>query len=580
MGRGPALALLVFAAAGLVAGWKLFLFSTDDAYIAFRYVSNAMAGHGLVWNPAPFQPVEGYTSFLWVALLWGVWGKFGFEPPAIANWLSLGFGALTLWLVWRIFARLAWPAAWAGQTRRALLFACVLVLTLSNRTFLTWLSSGLETAMFNAWVTWFVLEAVTPPPSGPPADARRLLRLSTAAALAALTRPDGLLLVAGAGALVALEAWRRRPTLLRQAWPMLALPLHTVWRRATYGEWLPNTYQAKYVEAWPESGVRYLASFVLEYGLWVWLALALGWGLRRLRRPPGLEALLAHAGTWVAVGVLLGHFGWYTFSNGGDHFEYRVYSHLVPLLALSGVWLAVHGFERPAATGAVLVLWLAVSLPIPWVHWQATRHLETRAETVGLALPVAPLFPAPLRPLVEPWDALQAWLIGHNVGVRHQEHKVFHRHRTAMLPTREEGARMRWSERNVFADSGVGVVSWVLPGVAILDQFGLNDRVVARLPAPPRQGGRQMAHDRLAPTAYLNCFLPNVHYVDARGRRVPRDFLGSPLPRRGQALETGKLRLAATPRELTDERIRDCEQKDWTWAARQQFGAGAGSPAP
>ena len=33
------------------AGWKLFLFTTDDAYIAFRYASNSLAGYGLTWNP-------------------------------------------------------------------------------------------------------------------------------------------------------------------------------------------------------------------------------------------------------------------------------------------------------------------------------------------------------------------------------------------------------------------------------------------------------------------------------------------------------------------------------------------------
>lgn len=54
---------------GLFYGWKLFWFMTDDAYIAFRYVSNSMLGLGYVWNPPPFHPVEGYTSFLWVAIL-------------------------------------------------------------------------------------------------------------------------------------------------------------------------------------------------------------------------------------------------------------------------------------------------------------------------------------------------------------------------------------------------------------------------------------------------------------------------------------------------------------------------------
>ena len=66
--------LLVLAGgAALVAGWQLFWFLTDDAFIAFRYVSNSQFGRGYVWNPPPFLPVEGYTSFLWVALLDGVW---------------------------------------------------------------------------------------------------------------------------------------------------------------------------------------------------------------------------------------------------------------------------------------------------------------------------------------------------------------------------------------------------------------------------------------------------------------------------------------------------------------------------
>ncbi len=53
----------------LYFGWRLFWFMTDDAYIAFRYVENSLRGYGHVWNPPPFMPVEGYTSFLWVLLL-------------------------------------------------------------------------------------------------------------------------------------------------------------------------------------------------------------------------------------------------------------------------------------------------------------------------------------------------------------------------------------------------------------------------------------------------------------------------------------------------------------------------------
>src|SRR5437867_12245459 len=69
--RTVALAIVV----GIVVflGFRLFWFMTDDAFIAFRYVSNHRLGRGFVWNPPPFLPVEGYTGWLWVVLLRAVW---------------------------------------------------------------------------------------------------------------------------------------------------------------------------------------------------------------------------------------------------------------------------------------------------------------------------------------------------------------------------------------------------------------------------------------------------------------------------------------------------------------------------
>ena len=39
----------------------------DDAFIYFRYADHWASGHGPVFNPG--ERVEGYTSFLWLALL-------------------------------------------------------------------------------------------------------------------------------------------------------------------------------------------------------------------------------------------------------------------------------------------------------------------------------------------------------------------------------------------------------------------------------------------------------------------------------------------------------------------------------
>jgi arabinofuranosyltransferase len=327
--------------AALYSGWRSFWFLTDDAYIAFRYVSNSLAGYGYVWNPPPFRPVEGYTSFLWVALLDLVWRLCGVEPPDAANSLSLLFSSLTLLLVALIVLRMRLR----GSLHRYRLhfLALILAAILTNRTFLAWTSSGLETAMFNFFLTLWVYVALMLPACSP----RWLSGLASAAALAYLTRPDGLLITGVTVGLVALAfyaRWRRGRLAIGHTallLPLLAIPGHLLWRYATYGEWLPNTYYAKSVTGrlWMESGVRYFLSFVIEYSLWIWL-LVLGVLLAGALGRDGRGWLAMVSVTGVAVvGMLLAHVGYYTLLIGGDHFEFRVYSHLIPLLFVSFLWM-------------------------------------------------------------------------------------------------------------------------------------------------------------------------------------------------------------------------------------------------
>ena len=100
--------ILLLAGAALCYGWKLYWFLTDDAYISFRYVSNWALGHGPVWNPPPFRPVEGYTNFLWIVLLYGVWQVAGVAPPAAANYLALCFALCSLYIASQMLLRLPW----------------------------------------------------------------------------------------------------------------------------------------------------------------------------------------------------------------------------------------------------------------------------------------------------------------------------------------------------------------------------------------------------------------------------------------------------------------------------------------
>jgi arabinofuranosyltransferase len=500
----------------LALGWAQFWFLTDDSFIAFRYASNSRLGYGYVWNPPPFAPVEGYTSFLWLALLDLIWRTTEIAPPDSCNWISLIFSWLTVLLgglmIWRI------PLGPRLHSCKPLLAALALLDLVTNRTFLAWTSSGLETAMFGFFVTCWIYSCV-------------FLRQGTvcwaffaaaSAALICLTRPDGQLFVAATLVMVALSAATResRPRwmLMAAATPMLAFPLHLLWRHATYGAWLPNTYVAKFTGAWPASGVRYLLSFVLEYGLWAWLILLAYVAMaRRLRLKHSRRALPL----WVVVLTLLGETAYYTFVIGGDHFEYRVYSHLLLPIFVSFVWLLGRAMATPRQAIAALAAFLVLSYPLPWSHWAYSRGLSTRGSTVRMEVPVAPHWPAAFRWYAAWFDGLQSWLIDRMVCVRHQEHKINLLYLKSLFPSRTEGSEITGEGLPVFAFGAVGLVSWVLPHVNIIDLHGLNDSVIARLPMTPG-AERMMAHDRLGPEAYVAGFRPDLILLPDKGLSAVR----------------------------------------------------------
>src|SRR5262245_28263848 len=216
---GVMLAVAIYGAVQLA-------FLCDDAYIHFRYVANARAGHGIVWNPPPFQPVEG-GGFLWVLVLWAIWSWFGIEPPDAANWFSIGCGVLQFVLIAAAAQRLCFRD---GTRVHPAVGLCAVAAIAGNRTFLQWWTSGLDTALFNLWFLAWVLHAFRA------LEQRRttwLVLWSTFAALAALTRSEGLPLVCATFASAALALGqgraRLRPTLVGLS-PLLAVVAQVLWR--------------------------------------------------------------------------------------------------------------------------------------------------------------------------------------------------------------------------------------------------------------------------------------------------------------------------------------------------------------
>ncbi|MFO1077495.1 MAG: hypothetical protein U1E73_07190 [Planctomycetota bacterium] len=457
--HGPfALALAVF-----VVLWWHYRFLCDDAFLAFRYVGSAHDGHGLVWNRPPFAPVEGYSCFLWVLLLWATWGLTGVPPPQSANWLALGCAVASLWLGARALQRV--PRDERQERWRPGLAALALLAIATDSTVVTWASSGLETALFGLCAIGWTLAV---------AERRALGAVSTWAALAMLTRPDGMLLGLATAALAAWSVLRRwwSPRALWGLLPFVAPLAHVLWRRWFYGEWLPNTYYAKVTAAWPASGLRYLFCFAVEHALALPALVAVVFvAARKLR-----FAAFAAAGTWAAF------VGYYALVVGGDHFAFRPFAHLVPLVALS-LFAMLAGLRVPALASALLLA--AYGAAGNWFG-HCYEHALAGRDTDGFAR-VRDVGPAWLLPGARAWERDRAWLRLHYVALPRGLHAATCEGLLALLPERRPGqvTGSAPGQRLVFRTVAAGVVSWALPDVDIVDAVGLNDWVVARNTTPP-----------------------------------------------------------------------------------------------
>lgn len=503
--------------AALVGAWlgaRHLAFQCDDAFISYRYVDHLVRGWGLVWNPAPFAPVEGYTSLSWVLLLGAIWSLAGLEPPQVATGLELVFAAGSLGVVAWLTTRLG-----ASERQEPWLLALILGGTAASPVWLTWSTGGMGTSLFTLLLLGWVAAVL--------GSSRIVLHCSLATA-AALTRPEGMLLVLAS---IALGLWRERgrPKGLTGLTPLLVVVAHLGWRWWTYGAWVPNTFTSRQAGWWPQAGVAHLGAFLVEGGGWVVLVLGAVWLWRKGRGGRPTPDQLA------VVGVVAGHALAYALVLGGDHFGHRAQVHLVPLLLLAAAWLALRLSARWSL--GLLALVPLLGLPIPWGREVVASASQGRHDSYQLSTALGPHLPPGLSQAVAPLDALRTWMGQHHVGTHRQEHVDFIRYQRQRVPGREVGEAIPWEHGHpVLVESTVGWPGWTLPQVAIIDSLGLNDRVVARTERPTHMP-RRLAHDRSPPPGYLQCFEPNVGF------------------------KAGQVDIR--PRELPDERIVECETREW-----------------
>lgn len=368
-----ALALLLVAVGTFVYHARIYwAWTEDDAFISFRYAQNLARGGGLVFNPG--ERVEGYSNFSWVMLAAAAL-RAGLDPVTVAKVVGLASGALAVVLAWVLARRLV-----AGIGLAALLAPFYLAL---SPVLVQHSVSALETSFFALLAVAALLLAL------PPAGWLRRVALVATLVVLSLTRPEGPMLavlllalraglaVRGAGGATGTAARGGGAAGFDAAVYLALFGAYFAWRWSYFGAPFPNTYYAKAQGGLHGiiDGAQYTLDFLRDAGgpLFAGLALAPlvlgGW------RP-------AHG---LALAALAAYGGFVLVSGGDWMFHYRLYAHVLPLLAA----LVAAGIDRILAqprpgTARAVVLYAGVALALLATHMSLGN---TELRTARMVLP-------------------------------------------------------------------------------------------------------------------------------------------------------------------------------------------------
>ena len=230
-------------------------FVLDDAFIAYRYSQNLAQGHGLVWNISE-DPVEGYTSFLWVVLN-SLAMICGLNPVIFSKLMSVISALAIVWILSVACRKIHWSLAFifTGAIAFSPPFA-----------FLT--MQGLETAFTTLLLiaaSLISLKILSQP------SKKLVFYWYTIALLGATTRPDtvpftgGMLLALfGLFALKGDYNTIRRLCFIGIIFVLIG-SLYMAWRISYFGHVFPNTFYAKIgtgTSLIKSSGTGYVVAFI------------------------------------------------------------------------------------------------------------------------------------------------------------------------------------------------------------------------------------------------------------------------------------------------------------------------------
>ena len=428
----------VVAALALVAALNAWFvgYIADDAFIVFRYVKNLEAGHGLVFNVG--ERVEGYSTFLWLALL------------AAAHQLLPMVSLPTLARVGGVCAAMGavvMTARRAPDSAGRMVPVLAATLLAVDASFAAWAGAGLETPLFTLLVAAGAFETARV------LDGRPLTWWPGLwFALASLTRPDGPLFLAVAAASVTSAEWwygrlTRRTLVMLVAPTLLLVGPHLVWRHWYYGAWVPNTALAKVPGGLDHlrDGFTYVRNFTRERYTLAWIPLVAVLLVRR--RPVWLLYVLT------TLAVYLG----YVMYVGGDSLGF--FRFIVPVMPL--------------------IYLVAASAVDDTLEWAGRLGLRGARRTVATAASVAALAWLACRPGVTParWHDDQSGLSFPGDGVEHP-YRWYGNYFVDRLSIAARYLNEHTEPGAVVASTPAGAIGYYLDR-PLIDMLGLNDRHIA-----------------------------------------------------------------------------------------------------
>jgi arabinofuranosyltransferase len=466
----------------------------DDAYITFRTADNILNGHGAVWNLG--ERVQTYTHPLWLGvctLFFSLTGEFYYSAIALSL-LITGLSLLVL-------------AARLGSSPLHVVL-CLSAL-ISSKAWIDYSTSGLENPLTHLLIFIFVWQWWDTP--GSPsrssthsgtktASQSRLQRLAAIAALLVLNRTDLILIVAPPLLYESVRLGVRpaaRPLIVGFA-PVL------VWETFSffyYGSLVPNTAYAKLSDGMP-SAVRYGHGY--DY-FW-----------RTATADPATLPVIALAcvtiprARWaqdsmLAIGTAL--YLAYVFRIGGDFMLGRFFT--APFVVGVALLARAPWVRRECLARLATAVVIAVGLVAPWepALLSGIGYAYVRTRLVG---------PPSTDPLFLPYFRDRQIT---------DERRYYYENMGLLKVGRRGGPKFeaddgpglqRQDGRRVIVRNMIGLAGYSYgPAVHIVDEYGLADALVARLPGG--NSASTIGHlERQIPAGYLETLASGENHIADR----------------------------------------------------------------